>query len=218
VTNFLEGQTAGALANHPDVTSLYRQTGALLRTLHQLQMPGYGALTAHGVVDPVFTHAGFTRRQIDFHLQQFVAMGADGALAAELRAIFMSQFGAVVPHSTGAVFAHDDLHPNNVLAVEDPDGRLVVSGLIDFGSARAADPVFDLAKCLFCSEDDAPGSTPHILRGYGPIDHPEPQKAIRYYTLLHRITMWWWLRMLGFIPEPGTASPLIDAVRTTSSM
>ncbi|UXN74728.1 hypothetical protein N8D56_06545 [Devosia sp. A8/3-2] len=75
---------------------------------------------------------------------------------------------------------------------------------------RAADPVLDLAKCLFCSEHDAPSSTPHILAGYGPIEHPDPQGAIWYYTLLHRVTMWWWLRQIGVIATADTPSELID--------
>jgi Ser/Thr protein kinase RdoA (MazF antagonist) len=94
---------------------------------------------------------------------------------------------------------------------------LTLSGLIDFGNARAADPVFDLAKCLFCSEDDAPGSNPHILEGYGPIDHPSPELAIEYYTMLHRITMWWWLRKIGFIASPETSSGLMDELKKSAA-
>ncbi len=217
VTNYLEGQAAGELTNHPDVSSLHRQIGALLRTLHQVQMPGYGALDSDGVVRPISSHAEFMRGLVNHHLEQFRSMGADEALATKLRAILDDHFDKVVLHSAGAVFAHDDLHPNNVLATEGGDGRLTLSGLIDFGNARAADPVFDLAKCLFCSEDDAPGSTPHILEGYGHIDHPAPERAIEFYTLLHRITMWWWLRKIGFIAAPDTPSGLIDDLRKSAA-
>ena len=112
----------------------------------------------------------------------------------------------------GALFAHDDLHPNNVLAVE-TDGKLSLSGLIDFGNAHAADPVSDLAKCLFCCEHDAPGSTQHILAGYGPIDHPAPERALAFYTLLHRIIMWWWLRHIGVISAPDAPSDIMDDLR-----
>jgi aminoglycoside phosphotransferase (APT) family kinase protein len=127
-----------------------------------------------------------------------------------LQSLAESQFDAIVPHSMGAVFAHDDLHPNNVLAVERPDGQLELSGLIDFGNAQAADAVFDLAKCLFCSAHEAPGCRGPMLEGYGPIDHPDPTGALRYYTLLHRVIMWWWLRHVGVIPSPDAPSDLID--------
>lgn len=213
VSNYLPGVTAGTLRDHVDITSLYHQTGALLRVLHEIKMPAYGRFDAQGIVDPVASNAEFVRRRIAHGFERFLALGGDPALAARLRKIAEELLPDIVPHSRGAVFAHDDLHPNNVLAVEDAAGRLVLSGLIDFGNAQAADAVADLAKCLFCSEHDAPGSTPHILAGYGRIDHPDPQGAIWYYTLLHRVTMWFWLRHIGAIPTPETPSGLIDDLR-----
>ena len=86
------------------------------------------------------------------------------------------------------------------------------SGLIDFGNARAADAVFDLAKTLFMGNHDAPGSVPLIREGYGPIDHPDPEAALWLYTLVHRVTMWSWLRHVGAITaEDGL--DLIPALR-----
>ena len=200
VTNYLPGVAAGTLKDHPDAASLYRQIGSMLRSLHAIAMPAYGAFDAQGIAAPVASNAAFMRRLIEGVLTQFAAMGPDSGLVTRLRRVVEDRFDAIVPHSQRAVFAHSDLHPNNVLAVEDADGRLRLSGLIDFGFARAADPVFDLAKCLFCSEHDAPGSTAHILDGYGKIDHPDPDGALWYYTLLHRMAMWRWLRHLGVIP------------------
>ena len=213
VTNYLPGLTAGALKDHPDIASLYRQMGALLRALHEIRMPVYGAFGAAGIVDPLVSNGAFVRKLIVNSFEWFAAMGGEPALDARLREIAEARFNSVVPHSRGPVFAHDDLHPNNVLAVEDAPGKLVLSGLIDFGNARAADAVLDLAKCLFCSEHDAPGSTPHLLDGYGRIDHPDPEGALWYYTLLHRVTMWCWLRRIGVIPAADTPSELIDDLR-----
>ncbi len=90
--------------------------------------------------------------------------------------------------------------------------RLLLSGLIDFGNARAADAVFDLAKNLFNSEHEAPGCTAPMLEGYGPIDHPDPEGALWLYTLLHRVIMWWWLRHVGVIAD-GETHDLIVALR-----
>lgn len=215
VTNYLPGVTAGSLSDHPDIASLYRQMGGLLRSLHTIPMPGYGRFDAHGIEAPESTNTAFVRTRLDGALARFVADGADPDLAARLREIAEAGFEAVVPHSKGAVLAHDDLHPNNVLAVE-TDGKLTLSGLIDFGNAHAADPVSDLAKCLFCSEHDAPGSTPHILAGYGSIDHPDPDRALAFYTLLHRLTMWWWLRHIGVIPTPNAPSDIMNDLRRTA--
>ncbi|KFC66061.1 Aminoglycoside phosphotransferase [Devosia sp. LC5] len=213
ITSYLPGVAAGSLKNHLDIASLYRQTGALLRSLHEVKMPAYGAFGAEGIVDPLASNEASICKRIAHSFEWFVAMGGEPALGERLRDIAEARFDSIVPFSKGAVFAHDDLHPNNVLGVEDESGKLVLSGLIDFGNARAADPVVDLAKCLFCSEHDAPGSTPHILAGYGEIEHPDPAGALWYYTLLHRVTMWCWLRRVGVIATADTPSGLIDDLR-----
>ena len=75
------------------------------------------------------------------------------------------------------------------------------------------DALSDLAKTLFICEHEAPGSRAAILAGYGPIDHPDPEAALWLYTLLHRVIMWWWLRMIGAIPD-GQPHDLIDALTT----
>lgn len=216
VTNYLPGVPAGTLQDHPDRASLYRQMGGLLQSLHTIAMPGYGRIGPRGVEAPLSTNTAFVRGRLDGALSQFAAHGAAPDLAARLRDIAEAAFDAVVPHSKGAVLAHDDLHPNNVLAVE-IDGKLTLSGLIDFGNAHAADPVCDLAKCLFCSAHDAPGSTQHILEGYGPIDHPAPKAALAFYTLLHRIIMWWWLRHVGVLPTADAPSEIMDDLRRTAA-
>jgi Ser/Thr protein kinase RdoA (MazF antagonist) len=173
-------------------------------------MPAYGAFGADGIVRPVATNAEFVRGLAETAFERFLHFGGDPRLAEKLRHIVEVQFEAIVPQSAGAVFAHDDLHPGNVLFVERPDGRLELSGLIDFGNAQAADPVFDLAKCLFCSEHDAPGCATAIRAGYGAIPHPDPEAALWFYTLLHRVIMWWWLRHTGAIAADTPAGLLDD--------
>ncbi|WP_337956269.1 phosphotransferase [Devosia sp. ZB163] len=130
-------------------------------------------------------------------------------MAQRLEAIFAAH-ADVIAESRGAVFAHDDFQPHNVLAERDANGRLRLTGLLDFGNARASDSICDLAKALFCSEHDAPGSTPHIRAGYGAIDHPDPEAALWIYTLVHRVTMWMWLRHVGVILEGERTDLMAD--------
>jgi aminoglycoside phosphotransferase (APT) family kinase protein len=146
---------------------------------------------------------------------RFESLGGDPTLASDLRRIVDRQFDAVVLTSTGPVFAHNDFQPGNVLFTETSDEKLQLSGVIDYGSVCAADPVSDLAKSLFCSEHDMPGSTPHILAGYGPISHRYPDAAISFYTLVHRMIMWNWLRDIGVIATADARSDLTDALRET---
>lgn len=189
LTNFLPGVPADDFKNDPQIGEVHRQMGALIRRLHAVKMPGYGRVGPEGVVQPVETNVEFMRMMIPEAFERFVQAGGDPVLAQKLRAIVDSRFDAVVPFSTGPVFAHDDIHPDNVLVERDADGRLRLSGLIDFGNIRAADAISDLAKCIFNTVHMAPGARAPMLEGYGPIDHPDPEGALAYYTLLHRMTM-----------------------------
>lgn len=210
VTTWLPGITADALRDHTDISSVHRSIGALLRKLHSVKLQGYGPIGPDGIIKPVKSNTKFLRAIIANAFERFQAVGGDATLAGRLRAIVDDRFDRVVPYSSGPVFAHDDLHPGNVLVLEKADGTLSLGGLVDFGNALAADPTFDLAKCLFCSMHQAPNSREPILAGYGAIDHPDPEGALWYYTLLHRMIMWGWLRRTGAIPTPDTPSGLID--------
>ena len=200
ITNYLPGVTVKSLAGEPDIADAWREMGRLLRRLHAVPTPGYGKFGPDGVIDPVATNAEAMRRSFAYTFAQFRKYGADEALAIKLEAIVADRFD-VMTWSAGPVFAHHDFHPNNVLVDRDTNGVLRLSGLIDFGNARAADAVSDLAASIFFNEHEMPGSGPHLLEGYGPIDHPDPEGALWFYTLHHRVLMWWWLRHVGFIPD-----------------
>ncbi len=209
ITNYLPGVTVGSLKDEPDIAELYRQMGALLRKLHTVLLPGYGQFGDDGIIDPAVTNAEHVRHQAAHAFQQFRRYGGDEALALRLEAI-VAAHSETIAQSVGAVFAHDDFHPDNVLAERDASGHLRLTGVIDFGNARAADPVSDLAKTLFCCEHDAPGSSAALRDGYGPIDHPYSEAGLWIYTLLHRVTMWGWLRHVGIIPDGEEHGLIMD--------
>ena len=212
LTNFIPGGPATAFASHRHYHDLFRQIGGLASKLHSIAMPAFGSFP-----NPAYSeHSDYIRSLADHAFGQCLAHGADPTLLARLQRIFDSDFAAIVPVTTQAVFAHDDLHPGNVLAVE-TDAGLSISGLIDFGNARASCAVMDLAKTIFICEHDAPGSGAAILEGYGAIDHPSPTEALAFYTLLHRLIMWWWLRHVGVIESADADSDIMTALRITAS-
>ncbi len=163
VANYLPGEPVAAFQGEPDVADLYHQMGGLLRKLHTVCIKGFGRLDANGLVDPAPTNEAFITGLWSNLLERFRHYGADPALADRLNCLVVDRL-PLVRHSDGAVFAHDDMQPHNVLAERDGAGRLRLTGLIDFGNARAADPLFDLAKTLFCCEHDAPALRPPSAR------------------------------------------------------
>lgn len=212
LTNYLAGSPATTFATHPDYGDIFGQIGGLARKLHTITVPGFGTFPEPAYPD----NAAYIRALANHAFERFLHYGVDPHLAERLRLLFERDFDAIVPATTRAVFAHDDLHPDNILVVETEAG-LSISGLIDFGNARAQSAVMDLAKTIFICEHMAPGSGRAILQGYGPIDHPRPQEAMAFYTMLHRVIMWWWLRHIGVIATADAKSDVMDALRATAS-
>lgn len=133
----------------PDIESAYRQMGALLRRVHAVPMAGYGYVLGHGVENPRATNAEYMVGAFEDAFRRFRDLGGDADLGRDLERLAAERFD-LLAESTGPVLCHDDFHQGNVLALRSLDGGLRLSGLIDFGNARAADSLFDLAKALFC--------------------------------------------------------------------
>ncbi|HEX2594549.1 MAG TPA: aminoglycoside phosphotransferase family protein [Rhizomicrobium sp.] len=211
IASWLPGEPVRSFIGKRDLTDIYRAMGALIRRLHTVRLEAYGYITADGIANPRTSNADAMRDTVED--RKFRDHGGDADLAHRLEAIVTDR-AALFTHSTGPVFAHDDVQQSNVLAARDANGALHLSGLIDFGNVRAADPVYDLAKCIFCAEHEDPTCRAAMLEGYGPIPHPEPEAALRLYTLIHRMMMWWWLRHIAVISADEPHS-IIDELRKT---
>ncbi|KGM32948.1 phosphotransferase family protein [Inquilinus limosus] len=192
----LPGRSLRRHLRNPGIEDAYRQVGELLRRLHAMPMPGYGYIVGQGIETPRATNAAYMAGAFADVFRRFRDLGGDADLGRRLERLAGRNFD-LLGEGSGPVLCHDDVHQGNVLALRGPDGRLRLSGLIDFGNARAADSLFDLAKALFCSAHEDPRSRQPLLDGYGPVDHPEPERALWLYTLFHRASMWCWLTGLG---------------------
>jgi aminoglycoside phosphotransferase (APT) family kinase protein len=192
----LPGRSLRHWFSDPDIGSTYRQMGVLLRRLHAIPMAAYGYILGGGVETPRDSNAEYMTMAFEDVFRRFRDLGGDASLGHRLEQCAEERF-ELLAASSGAVLCHDDFHQGNVLALRGLDGGLRLSGLVDFGNARAADSLFDLSKALFCSTHEDARSHQPLLEGYGPIDHPEPARALWLYTLFHRVSMWCWLTKLG---------------------
>lgn len=202
LTTWLSGVTVRSLIGTPGIDAAYRQMGALLRRLHTIPMTAYGYIVADGIQRPQPTNEEYIRLAFDQAFRQFRAQGGEEALARRLEGNAQSRFD-VLRHSAGPVFCHDDLQQGNVLAERGNDGNLHLTGLIDFGNARAGDALFDLAKALLCCTHEDSRSREPLLAGYGDINHPDPEDALWLYTLFHRVSMWCHLTRHGDADGPA---------------
>jgi Ser/Thr protein kinase RdoA (MazF antagonist) len=140
--------------------------------------------------------------------RQFREQAGEETLTRRLEDKAQSRFD-LLQYSAGPVFCHDDLQQGNVLVADDSHGNLRLTGLIDFGNARAGDALFDLAKTLFCCTHEDPRSREPLLDGYGDINHPDPEESLWLYTLFHRLVMWCGLTRHGDTSD-GPAGLLRD--------
>lgn len=193
---WLPGRPLRRWLRDPGIESAYRQMGELLRRLHTIPMQAYGYIRADGIEIPRATNPEYMAGAFENVFRRFRDLGGDADLGRRLERLVEESFD-LLGESSGPVLCHDDFHQGNVLALRGPGGDLRLSGLIDFGNARAADSLFDLAKALFCSAHEDVRSRQPLLDGYGPIEHPEPERALWLYTLFHRASMWCWLTGLG---------------------
>jgi Ser/Thr protein kinase RdoA (MazF antagonist) len=209
LTSHLAGQTLEQLRaqGQVDLTDAYGQMGTLLRQVHAVRMPAYGDIDDDGTAGPHTTNAAFVAASAHKSLEHFRERGGPPDLAHAIRRAVDDNLD-VADVSAGAVFAHNDFHPGNVLAQTGPGGA-TITGVIDFGNVRAADALWDLAKAIFCTEHMAPGAGALLRESYGPLHHPDPDRALWLYIMLHRVSMWSWLRWIGVIAD-DQPHPLID--------
>ncbi|MBV8697563.1 phosphotransferase family protein [Bradyrhizobium sp.] len=202
LTTWLPGMTVRRLIGTDGIDAAYRQMGELLRRLHSIPMTAYGYIKDDGIQRPVPSNDDYMRAAFEQAFRQFREQGADEILTRRLQEQAQARF-PLLQSSAGSVFCHDDLQQGNVLAERDGSGGLKLTGLIDFGNARAGDALFDLAKALFCCGHEDPGSRTPLLAGYGEIDHPDAEGAIWLYTLFHSVSMWCWLTRHGLASDGG---------------
>jgi Ser/Thr protein kinase RdoA (MazF antagonist) len=189
LTTWLPGVTVRSLIGAPGIVFAYRQMGELLRRLHTIPMSAYGYIVADGIRRPRQTNEEYMRWAFDQAFQQFREQSGEESLTRRLEETVQSRFD-LLQYSAGPVLCHDDLQQGNVLVADGRNGSLQLTGLIDFGNARAADALFDLAKALFCCAHEDPRSREPLLDGYGDINHPDIEEALWLYTVFHRLVMW----------------------------
>ena len=157
LTTWLPGAPVRSLTGVPGIDAAYRQMGELLRRLHAIPMTAYGYIVGDGIRRPQPTNDEYMRSAFNQAFRQFREQTGEEALTRRLEEKAQSRFD-LLQHSAGPVLCHDDLQQGNVLAEYGTNGSLQLTGLIDFGNARAGDALFDLAKALLCCAHGIPAA------------------------------------------------------------
>jgi aminoglycoside phosphotransferase (APT) family kinase protein len=151
IMTYLPGQEWASVQSKLDTVLLkqaYAQIGEAVAELHLLEFPGFGELSASGIVEsePDFLTALKVRAQRRIK---------NSVLAA--RFVNLLEDNATLFASPGpACLVHEDLHPFNLL-FHKPDGQWHLLTILDFDKAWAASHEIDLARLELWTGMTGPG-------------------------------------------------------------
>ena len=197
-----------------EIDSLSEQLGAAIATLHTLAQPAFGYLLTW-VHEPADRNRDYLESTLESFFADWSRYGGDAALAGRLKG-FIAERADLFDRCSQPVVCHDDIHPANLL-VTPAEEDWVLSGLVDFENARAADPLMDVAKAgyyLFSSLSNRL-SRAAFVRGYGGLpDHAET--LIPVYRVWSDLEMWVSLAKANTIGwRPALESDLAELVAGT---
>jgi aminoglycoside phosphotransferase (APT) family kinase protein len=173
----------------------YSQMGEVLREIHGIPLQSFGYIGPDGVWMPHASNRAYMSFQFDNKLTEFVERGGDPTLGDRLRAIVRER-GYLLEACRMARLCHYDFHSGNVL-VERSDGSLGLSGILDFESAIAGDPLMDIAKAFYYFTPDDEPKKAGLLAGYGAIERGDRQETLDLYRLYATLELWCWMAQIG---------------------
>jgi aminoglycoside phosphotransferase (APT) family kinase protein len=189
----LRGLEAGLVAS--EQFAAYSQMGEVLRQIHRIWMPSFGYIGPHGVWTAHASNRAYMSFQFETKLTEFVERSGDASLGGRLRAVVVERT-YLLDACTVAHLCHYDFHSGNVLA-ESNDGSLRLSGILDFESAIAGDPLMDIAKALYYFTPEDEPKKAGLLAGYGAPDRADWQETLDLYRLYATLELWCWMAEIG---------------------
>ena len=178
-----------------ELVSAYSQMGEVLREIHGIPMQSFGYIGPDGVWTPHASNRAYMSFQFDNKLTEFVERGGDPTLGDRLRAIVRER-GYLLEACSTAHLCHYDFHSGNVLA-ERSDGSVRLSGILDFESAIAGDPLMDIAKAFYYFTPADEPKKAGLLAGYGAIERGDWQQTLDLYRLYATLELWCWMAQIG---------------------
>ncbi|MFD2083397.1 Predicted kinase, aminoglycoside phosphotransferase (APT) family [Actinopolymorpha cephalotaxi] len=186
--------------------------GRWLRAVHEIEVEGYGLLTASRGPDGTWgqvrgresTWADVVAHPLGRLPDLVAARILDESLAGRVRAAFAAGAG-LLAYGRGGVLLHADLHPRHVFAEQ---GRL--TGIIDWGDATAGDPAYEFGRYSRAGDD----SLALVLRGYQPDRDEKFGRRIVLYRVLWSLYALTWEYAAGGDWFAGHVQAVRDGLRT----
>ena len=175
-------------------------------------MPGFGYIGPNGIWTAHASNRAYVSSQFENKLAEFAERGGDSVLGGRLRAVVHERADLLdacpTPH-----LCHYDFHSGNILAGRN-DGSLRLSGVLDFESAIAGDPLMDIAKALYYFTPQDEPKKAALLMGYGALVRRDWQETLDLYRLYATLELWCWMAQIG---DREPLASLAEDLRTSAS-
>lgn len=178
-----------------ELFAAYSQMGEVLRQIHRISMQSFGYIGPNGIWTSHASNRAYMSFQFETKLTEFVGRGGDPALGDRLKAVVIEHTYLLDACAT-AHLCHYDFQSGNILA-ESKDGSLRLSGVLDFESAIAGDPLMDIAKALYYFTPEDEPKKAGLLAGYGALDRGHWQQTLDLYRLYATLELWCWMMEIG---------------------
>ena len=197
-----------SVLSEADVLAVYQQVGQTLRALHDVHLAEYGEVMA-GRGRRFATNSEFMRHGFEDGFTVFAQLGGDSSLLARLTT-YVAERSVLMDGKSCSSFCHNDGHDANLLVAPSPQGWLL-TGVLDFEHAVAAEPLFDLAKTFYF----APQRTDALLAAL-----TEPyefsantwRETFDVYLTYHQLQLWTLLARLNVTDRLPTVAAEINEV------
>ena len=156
------------------------------------------------------TNSELIADRFDWALSRFEKLGGEPPLVTRCRD-FVECNRDVPRQCARASVTHFDLHPANILFSRDDAGALALSGVIDWESAFAADPLMDVAQAFHRSARRDTATLGALASGYGEL-RPGWRRAFNLYLLYFSIELWVWFVKGGSAPPHRGIERRIGAI------
>ena len=193
-----------------DRTIVLHQLGKHLRAIHGLPVTGFGYLEDRdGVyVGGSASWSSYIRDEVQKRLAKLPPHLLPTSLTAAIKDCFARADADLALER--AMLLHGDYQYKNILV----QGS-TVTGILDFETLLAGDPIFDFCALYYWSAEPAT-TLRHLLDGYGSFSPETPfLRRLRLYEILLAIEIVWWEE--HFHNQPGVRSALTRLMETVAA-
>lgn len=198
--------------NESALRPVYRDLGAVLRTLHEVEFASFGTLPLPAD-RTIGTNSQYMTERWIHVWEEFVRHGGNRYIASRVRR-HLEERAELWDTCGSPRLCHGDTHPGNLLIGRSRD-RVRLTGLLDFELAAAADPVLDFAAATTSLVADPGSRVQAMIEGHGEPDGPWRER-LALYDLIFAMSDWsYYAKFVARAPQRGCERRMLEITESS---